>query len=320
MHASAIGYVDLCELDTAVAQAFAEAALELIERHACLDDIIAIGSHGQTLFHHPNGEYANSLQIGNPSVIAQRTGIDTVADFRRADIACGGQGAPLLPALHQQLFGHATATRAVLNLGGIANLTVLPANTSVPSLGFDTGPANTLLDAWTLKCLGKRMDQDAEWSQGGQILAAPLAAMLADPYFALAPPKSTGVEYFNLHWLEDVVADLGRLDERDVARTLVRLSALTAANATNATQADELFVVGGGAHNPLLMRDLKECSQARVTPARDAGVDVDHLEAMAFAWFASYHLERRGAIAPALTGAHRAVVLGGLYPGKSPSR
>ena len=315
MHSTSIDYAELCELDTAVAEAFAVAALKLSAQRPENEQIVAIGSHGQTLFHHPTATHPNSLQIGNPSVIAQRTGIDTVADFRRADIARGGQGAPLLPALHQRLFGHATTTRAVLNLGGIANITVLPAGSAAPSFGFDTGPANTLLDAWVLHWLGEPLDEDARWSQGGQVVSTILDTLLADPYFAKQPPKSTGVEYFNMAWLRQAVPSLEQHDARDVARTLVLVSALSAANAVNATDARELYAVGGGAHNPLMMSDLKAHCRARVRPAHAAGVDVDYLEAMAFAWFARCYLDGHAAMSPTVTGASQPVVLGGLYPG-----
>lgn len=315
MHDTRIDFVELCELDTAVAESFACAALEIGARAPAGEDIVAIGSHGQTLFHHPYAKYPNSLQIGNPSVIAQRTGIDTVADFRRADIAQGGQGAPLLPALHQQLFGHPSTTRAVLNLGGIANLTLLPAGTIAPSLGFDTGPANTLLDAWVSQCLGLPMDEGAQWARGGQVIASVRDVLLGDPYFSQAPPKSTGVEYFNLAWLHRTVPTLGQHDARDIARTLVQVSALSAAHAANETDAKELYVVGGGAHNPLLMSELDEYCRAQVKPAHAAGVDVDYLEGMAFAWFAKCHLERYTVMSPTLTGANQPVILGGLYPG-----
>ena len=315
VHARGIEFTELCELDTLVGRAFADANNELLRAHGVTpDSVAAIGSHGQTIFHHPDVEDANSLQIGNANIIAELTGIATVADLRRRDIAAGGQGAPLLPALHAKMLFDASTMRGILNLGGIANLTVLdPAKPSTP-LGFDTGPANTLMDAWIQSQQpGAAFDRNGNWARSGNINEPLLARWLADPYFARPTPKSTGVDYFNPAWMSRALDGLN-IAPVDVQRTLTRLTAQTAADAAVPFSLEEIWVVGGGAHNQLLLEDLALLSNARVASASTLGIDVDYLEAIAFAWFAHCHIEGLSVIPTSTTGARRQTVAGALYP------
>lgn len=301
-------------LDVEIGYQFADAASHLLEQSDTPATAVrAIGSHGQTLRHRPGGNYPFTLQAGDPTVIAERCRIDVVADFRRADVAAGGQGAPLLPALHAMLLAVRGRTRVVLNLGGIANITVLAADGSVR--GFDTGPANSLLDGWCQRHVGEPFDRDGAFGAGGRVLPGLLGAMLADPYFALPPPKSTGREYFHLEWLA-AQAPLSSLNPADVQATLLELTARSVANAVEeyATTADEVIVCGGGVHNPLLMRRLGELLAPRALHSTaDLGIDPDFLEATAFAWLARQRLLRLPGNLPAVTGARGPRVLGAIY-------
>lgn len=304
----------LGRLDVEIAHGFAEAALELLERSGTPASAVrAIGSHGQTLRHRPGGDYPFTLQLGDPSVIAERCGIDVVADFRRADIAAGGQGAPLLPAVHAMLLARPGHVRVVLNLGGIANITVLGADGSV--LGFDTGPANGLLDAWCLRQRGESFDRDGRYAASGQADQALLAQLLNDPYFALAPPKSTGREYFHLDWLATHLR-LAALQPADVQATLLELTArsIAAAITQHAPDAGEVLACGGGVHNGALMRRLTELLAPRALLSTSRyGVDPDFLEATAFAWLARQRLLGLPGNLPSVTGARGPRVLGAIY-------
>ncbi|CAM1000362.1 anhydro-N-acetylmuramic acid kinase [Rhodanobacter sp. Root179] len=304
----------LGRLDVEIAHGFAEAALELLKRSGTPASAVrAIGSHGQTLRHRPGGDYPFTLQLGDPSVIAERCGIDVVADFRRADIAAGGQGAPLLPAVHAMLLARPGYARVVLNLGGIANITVLGADGSV--LGFDTGPANGLLDAWCLRQRGESFDRDGRYAASGQADEALLAQLLDDPYFALAPPKSTGREYFHLDWLATHLR-LAALQPADVQATLLELTArsVAAAITQHASDAREVLACGGGVHNGALMRRLTELLAPRALLSTSRyGVDPDFLEATAFAWLARQRLLGLPGNLPSVTGARGPRVLGAIY-------
>ncbi|MEO8778842.1 MAG: anhydro-N-acetylmuramic acid kinase [Rhodanobacter sp.] len=301
-------------LDVQIGHQFADATMHLLEHcHTATSAVRAIGSHGQTLRHRPGGDYPFTLQLGDPSVIAERCRIDVVADFRRADMAAGGQGAPLLPALHAMLLHAPGCTRAVLNLGGIANITVLEADGRVR--GFDTGPANGLLDAWCQLQRGEPFDRDGAFAHSGQILPGLLEALLADPYFALPPPKSTGREYFHLGWLAEH-APVATFEPADVQATLLELTARSVANAVaqHAPGADEVLVCGGGVHNPGLMQRLEEVLAPRsLCSTAEHGVDPDFLEATAFAWLARQRLLKLPGNLPAVTGARGPRVLGAIY-------
>lgn len=287
-----------------------------LQAHASLParDIAAIGAHGQTVRHRPDLGY--TVQLNAPALLAELTGIDVVADFRSRDVAAGGQGAPLVPPFHAAVFG-ARQGRAVLNLGGIANVTLLVPGQ--PPRGFDTGPANVLLDGWCQRHLGRAYDTDGRWAASGQVLAPLLEQLIAsEPWFALPPPKSTGRDLFNLRWLDDRLAafDGPTPAAQDVQATLLRLTARTVANAIDAAGADvrELYVCGGGAHNPGLMRELAYCLQRPVHPTDALGVPAQQVEALAFAWLAQAFLARRPAGLPSVTGARGPRILGALYP------
>ncbi|HEX7370372.1 MAG TPA: anhydro-N-acetylmuramic acid kinase [Rhodanobacteraceae bacterium] len=300
-------------LDTAIGEYFANAALALLH-DASIDarEVAAIGSHGQTVCHRPSGPHPFTLQIGDPNVIAARTGITTVADFRRADVAAGGQGAPLLPALHAAVLADASTPRAVLNLGGIANLTLLVPGK--PVIGFDTGPANCLLDAWSLRTRGLLRDEGGAWARSGRVDSALLARLFDDPYFAAAPPKSTGREVFNLDWLDARLPQ--SLAPEDIQATLLQLSSRSIANAlrTNAPEIHEIYACGGGVHNAVLMDALcAELPDAKVTSTAALGLDPDFVEAVGFAWLARARLENRPGNLPSVTGARGPCVLGGVY-------
>jgi anhydro-N-acetylmuramic acid kinase len=300
-------------LDARIGACFAEAARALLQR-ARTDpaEVRAVGSHGQTLRHRPYADPRFTLQLGDPNLITESLRITTVADFRRADFAAGGQGAPLLPVFHAALFGRAEATRVVLNLGGIANLTVLRADGSV--LGFDIGPANGLLDAWCALHTGQAFDRDGAFAARGQVDHALLARLLDDDYFRGVPPKSTGREHFHLGWLRARLAPEPKPE--DVQATLVELTARSVADAVQAHAGDsrEMLACGGGVHNALLMHALDSALAPRcVRSTGEFGVDPDYVEAMAFAWLARERLAGRPGSLPSVTGAKGSRVLGGIY-------
>jgi anhydro-N-acetylmuramic acid kinase len=308
---------DIGRLDTAVGKCFAAAANEVLDSaHVRREDIVAIGSHGQTLRHHPNGKLPYTMQVGDPNIIASQTGITVVADFRRADLAVGGQGAPLAPAFHKWLFADNSANRAVLNLGGIANVTIIPVGDG-PVVGFDTGPANILLDAWIRKHLGRDYDQDGSWAAHGKPAEQLLDALLQDNYFSLMPPKSTGFEYFNLAWLESKVAKSATVpSHQDVQATLVELTCRSVSEALrrHAPTTSEIFVCGGGIHNlHLCVRLAANLPGVRIDSTAVHGLDPDWVEASAFAWLAKCRIEGVPGNLPSVTGASRPAVLGGVY-------
>lgn len=302
------------DLDQMTAACFRDAANELLE-DAGLDAtaITAIGSHGQTLRHRPDAVHPFTMQIGDPSVIAQGTGITTIGDFRSADMALGGQGAPLTPLFHDWLLREPGSNRVVLNIGGIANVTILPGDES-DTTGFDTGPGNTLLDAWIAEHLGKSFDRDGAWAAGGTVNDDLLGRLLADPYFATAPPKSTGFEYFNPHWLKSAGAT--ELEPVDVQATLCAVTAGSIATAilTFAGEPSDVFVCGGGIHNNELMRRLAATLPGiRIASTATVGLDPDWVEAVAFAWLAMRTTQDLPGNLPSVTGASRAAVLGATY-------
>jgi anhydro-N-acetylmuramic acid kinase len=273
--------------------------------------IRAIGCHGQTLRHRPERGY--TIQIGNAALLAELTGIRVVADFRARDIAAGGQGAPLAPAFHAAVFADPAEDRAVLNLGGIANLTFLPRAGAV--IGFDSGPGNSLLDLWAARHLGQSHDAGGAWAAAGRVLADLLERLLQEPYFALPPPKSTGRDLFNEAWLRK--AFRGGEEPQAVQATLLELTACSAAAAASAhcRGARRLIVCGGGAKNDALVRRLADLvAPALLEPSSRHGIDPQLVEAMAFAWLAKQALEGRPGNLPSVTGARGPRVLGTVYP------
>ncbi|CAN7180345.1 anhydro-N-acetylmuramic acid kinase [Pseudoxanthomonas sp. LjRoot168] len=302
-------------LDARIAIAFADAALSLLQAAGVpRGRVRAIGSHGQTVRHRPHAEPPFTWQLGDGNVIAERSGMTTVADFRRRDVAAGGQGAPLMPAFHAALLGSTHEDRAVLNLGGIANFTLLPGAGDVR--GFDTGPANALMDAWCERHTGHAYDADGAFAASGQVDAALLARLLAEPWFAAPPPKSTGREHFHLDWLQARL-DGNSVSNEDVQATLLDLTARTVADALQMTQPDtrRVLVCGGGVRNPVLMARLAAyMPQAVVESTATHGLDPDYVEAMGFAWLARETLAGRPGNLPAVTGASGRRVLGTVYP------
>ncbi len=306
---------DLAELDHEVAVLYALAVKKLLQlADVSASRIRAIGSHGQTIYHHPEGENPNSLQIGDPSFIAERTGIDVVADFRRHDMAAGGQGAPLVPAFHASVFRDFKTNRVILNLGGIANITVLPASHDGPVSGFDTGPANTLLDLWASRHINVSFDKNGDWASTGTINSKLLTQMLGDPYFKKSPPKSTGREYFNLDWLERYKVD--DYPPEEVQATLCELTALTVANAVKhyAGGTKEVYICGGGVHNTFQVSRLQEALPTiKLASTESLGLLPDWIEATAFAWLTQQTIMQRKGNITTVTGARREVPLGGIY-------
>lgn len=310
---------DIETLDQQFAQASSEAVHQLLTRASIrASQIAAIGSHGQTVFHNPAGMPPVSVQIGNARQIAEATGIQTVGNFRQADIDAGGQGAPLACAYHERLFRNEQENRAIVNLGGIANITLLPADRSLDITGFDTGPANTLSDAWIRKYQGLDFDRNGVWAQTGTVNLDLLNLMLEDPYFKQLPPKSTGREKFNLVWLQHMLDQCEEpVTEKDVQATLAELTAQSIAQAikTQAPSTSRILLCGGGSYNTCLVSRLEHAVQdIPVEGTRAYGVSEKWLEAMAFAWLARRTLEGKPGNIPSVTGASKKVVLGDLYP------
>jgi anhydro-N-acetylmuramic acid kinase len=297
-----------------IARQSAAAVQAILSRQQLIaKQITAIGSHGVTIRHMP--EAGMTWQIGNPSLLAELTGIDVIADFRNSDIAAGGQGAPLVPAFHQTMFGQINQPTVVLNLGGIANISVL--KNGEPLVGFDTGPANTLLDSWCQKHTTNAFDKNGDWAQTGQCIKSLLDALLQADYFSQPWPKSTGKERFNLAWLDEYLDDLGLQEAKpeDIQRTLIDLTARSAAEAISAfLSSGQVVVCGGGARNGLLMSCLREqLNGIKVTTSDEFGLSGDDLEAMAFAWLAYCRINSIKAGLPEVTGAKHATVLGAWH-------
>jgi anhydro-N-acetylmuramic acid kinase len=303
-------------LDTELGEWFARAANALLEKEKIpAQQLRAIGSHGQTIRHRPNNPHPFSWQIADPNVIAARTGVTVVADFRRRDLALGGQGAPLVPAFHRAVFSDPNESRAVVNIGGIANVTLLPMDQS-PVTGFDTGPGNVLLDIWSSRQLKQSHDADGAFAATGHVDTDLLHALLADAYFTAPPPKSTGREHFNAAWLDRHLQHT-RVSAQDVMATLVELSAQSILDAIlhHAVHTARVLVCGGGTHNRYLMQRLESLfGESRVASTEQYGIHPDWVEAMAFAWLAHETLENRPGNLPDVTGASRATVLGAIYP------
>ncbi|MEJ2463813.1 MAG: anhydro-N-acetylmuramic acid kinase [Candidatus Thiodiazotropha sp.] len=306
------------ELDRRVGLAFAAAVQALLDKAGIeAGRITAIGSHGQTVRHRPSASHPFTLQIGDPNTLAEETGITTVGDFRRRDMAAGGEGAPLVPAFHEAMFRTAGSPRVVLNLGGIANITCLPPLNEGEVTGYDTGPANTLLDGWIRRHRELAYDDRGDWAGSGQLIDPLLQHLLDDPYFTLRPPKSTGTEYFNLAWLDARLPE-EPLPAADIQRTLAELTARSIADAIRREgfEQSEVLVCGGGTHNRFLLQRLS-CllPQARIDTTASKGLSPDWIEAMAFAWLARQTLSGFSGNLPSVTGARRAVPLGAIYPG-----
>lgn len=308
----------ITRLDAVLGQLFAGAVNDLLDAARIEAGAVrAIGSHGQTVLHLPSGPYPRTLQIADPARIAVLTGITTVADFRRNDIAAGGQGAPLACAFHAWRFRDPDADRVVLNLGGMANITLLPADPDLEVTGFDTGPGNVLMDGWIRYHLGHDYDQNGQWAASGRCHEPLLSALLSDPYFSKAPPKSTGRDDFNLDWLSArMSAKDYSIGTADVQATLLELTArsISAAITVHAATTRQVLVCGGGVHNHRLIQRLVELlPQRTVVATNDFGIDANAVEALTFAWLAKCRMENRPANLPGVTGASRPVLLGAIY-------
>ncbi len=307
---------DVVALDHALGMVFADAIKQLLAATGIEPQAVAaIGSHGQTIYHQPDSAHPTSVQIGDPNIISSMTQITTVTDFRRMDMANGGQGAPLASAFHQYQFQQQDKTIVVLNIGGMANITLLSKHNII--MGFDTGPGNVLLDDWIGQHQAVAYDQNGTWAGTGKSCDALLTALLSDPYFELAAPKSTGRDYFNLQWLRAYQAKIDvALAPQDVQATLLQLtiSTITTAIKQLATTVDEVLVCGGGAYNGLLIAELeKNLKPIALTTTALYGLSPACIEAVTFAWLAKQRMDKQPINLSAITGANKPVLLGGVY-------
>ncbi len=279
------------------------------EKELKAEDITAIGLHGQTLWHETQSEFPFSMQLGDASTVVANTDIKVVADFRSMDVANGGQGAPFAPAFHQEMFCDLDERVAVLNIGGMANITLLGDKLQ----GWDTGCGNVLLDMWVQKCKGVPYDRDGEFARSGEINQDLLNAMLKDEYFTKFPPKSTGREYFNETWFASHLPIFNSIRDEDIQRTLLELTAKTIANDVINSDTELLIVCGGGTKNSFLIQRISELCKIKVMPSDKFGVSSEFMEAMAFAWFAYKRVHREEVKLSSVTGAKKDSILGGIY-------
>ncbi|NOR80778.1 MAG: anhydro-N-acetylmuramic acid kinase [Methyloprofundus sp.] len=312
----AVSLADYGELDTELGLLYSAACLNLLQQAKVDASLIkAIGSHGQTLYHAPNSKNPFTLQIGDANIISQKTGITTIADFRRRDIAAGGQGAPLVPAFHQAIFHSLTENRVIVNIGGIANLSILPKDVQKHSIGFDTGPGNTLMDYWISQHKNDIYDKGGAWAATGKVQVQLLKQLKDEPYFSASPPKSTGTDFFSANWLTKKLATLPAYPPEDVQRTLCQLTAETIIDAVLkfAPETNKVLICGGGTHNKTLINTLRQRLSIPIASTETEGVHPDQVEAMAFAWLAKQTLQGLTGNLPEVTGAKEAVILGGIY-------
>jgi anhydro-N-acetylmuramic acid kinase len=311
-----ISLENLGKIDNQIGRAFADAINALLAHsQLAATQITAVGSHGQTIFHQPLGDHRFSTQIGDPNIIAELTGITTISDFRRRDMAAGGQGAPLAPLFHQHFFHNSDLFRCVVNIGGMSNITLLNNAHGATPRGYDTGPGNVLMDAWIQQERGVRFDNSGSWAASGELDEALLKHLLDEPYFSLPSPKSTGRELFNMAWLQTRLANVAHpVSAADVQRTLMELTALTITRSLNTPVPSELIVCGGGAHNHALLQRLQHfLPDTRVLGSDDCGLSADWVEAVTFGWLACQTLNRQAIDSRDLTGARHPVIMGGVY-------
>lgn len=303
----------LGEVDHQFALACAQAVNTLLQNENInATEVTAIGSHGQTIYHSPETQYAFTQQIGDGNLIAAKTQIACVADFRRMDMAYGGQGAPLVPAFHQALFAQENIQRVILNIGGIANISIL--NGTEHAFGYDTGPGNMLMDAWVHLHHQQPFDKDAWFARAGEINHTLLSSLLSDAYFALPSPKSTGRERFNLTWLQQKLLT-PKISPEDIQRTLLEFTAITICDQIKQqSDACDVYVCGGGALNPLLMKRLNDLMPEHTVQTTEAlAINPMYVEAVAFAWLAEQRILEKTVPLKAVTGARRDAILGGVY-------
>jgi len=306
---------DLGCLHTELGELYSKAIMALLNNtKISAKKVIAIGNHGQTIYHLPEGKFPFTMQIGNAAVIAARTGIDVIADFRSIDMAFGGQGAPLVPAFHAAVFAKKNKNVAVVNIGGMSNVTLIPASGKVS--GFDTGPGNVLMDLWIQAHKRQAYDKNGSWAKSGQVHPQLLTALLAEAFFKQKPPKSTGRELFNTEWLKSKLVKFKNLAAEDVQATLLELTAqsITMALKLARFKADGLFICGGGAYNQALLQRIKTLNPGTyVDTTNKLGIEPSWVEAMAFAWLAKQTVEGKPGNLPSVTGAKQACVLGAKY-------
>ena len=307
--------VDTCELNTELGVLYANCINNCLAQYNIANkQVRGIGLHGQTVAHQPHAKYPYSRQLGSASVVAHKTGITTVADFRNMDICAGGEGAPLVPAFHSWVFKQSDKNLAVLNIGGIANITIIPSADKSKVLGFDTGPGNCLSDDWTGKNLNKSYDRNGLWAKSGKVNLTLLNAMLKDEYFSRSEPKSTGREYFNLDWLARF--SLGDYNPEDIQATVLELVAIIIVDAIKKYPIDEALICGGGIHNKFLFEKLEDKLQPlSLLSTASKGIDPDMVEAVAFAWLARQTINSKPGNLPSVTGARKPVILGAIYQG-----
>ena len=308
---------EVAELDHQLGHLFAKAVKSLLkEANIAADKIAAIGSHGQTIFHNPDGKHTNSIQIADPNIICAATGITTVADFRRMDLAFAGQGAPLASAFHQYQFQQENKSLVILNIGGIANITLLPSDGN-NVIGFDTGPGNGLLDDWMQLNKSEEFDKDSRWALSGKEIPELLKDLLNDQYFSQVAPKSSGRDYFNLDWLRKYLSKYdSELKAEDVQATLLKLSVISISDAIMnvACDYDEVLLCGGGAYNPVFLTLIQELlPKLKVSTTTDYGFAPNCIEAITFAWLAKQRLENKTGNIPSVTGARSKTLLGAIY-------
>lgn len=311
-----ISLIELGETDIALGRLFASAVNQLLAKCAVSNqEILAIGSHGQTIKHYPFGENRFTTQIGDPNTIALLTGICTIADFRRKDMAAGGQGAPLAPLFHQSFFADLEGRRAILNLGGIANVSLLR-HDELPLLGFDTGPSNVLMDSWIEAKQELPFDKDGEWARSGTVSEDLLTLLLEEPYLQRSAPKSTGRELFNAAWLGEKLSHFEEVADVDVQATLLEFTARSIANSVNwqDEQIVALYVCGGGANNVYLMERLQQLiAPIPVASSAEAKLDPQWVESMTFAWFARNAWYGDPVDTRSVTGAQQVCIHGAIY-------
>tara|TARA_R110002167_G_scaffold262020_3_gene468719 strand:- start:878 stop:2002 length:1125 start_codon:yes stop_codon:yes gene_type:complete len=284
------------------------------------ESVSAIGFHGQTIRHHPESEYAFSTQVGCASTLAHHTKITTITDFRMADIAAGGQGAPLVPAFHQSAFKSQNENRLIINIGGIANITCIPADLNKTTSGFDTGPGNTLLDEWIFTQQRKDFDRNGDWARTGETIPKLLNTMMNDNYITRAAPKSTGKEYFNLSWLNKQLENFPNSKPEDIQRTLVEFTSNSICDNVQSILKNQresptsIYLCGGGINNTLLIDTLKsQLPELKVSSTSELGIHPQLVEASAFAWLASRTTSGLAGNLKEVTGAHQDKILGGIY-------
>lgn len=308
-----VSLMDLGELNALLGNLYADAVLSALSKNNISpNNIIAIGNHGQTIFHSTNTENKFSLQIGDSSIVATRTGIPCICDFRSSDIAMGGEGAPLSAGFHEYMFKSGYKNRIILNLGGIANITVLNNNIT---FGYDTGPANTLIDNWINKIFNKNYDNNGDWARSGNLNSDLLESLLSEPYFNKSYPKSSGRELFNLEWLNNHLQK-NSLDipPEDIQRTLTELTAKSIWLAIKTHKIHEIYICGGGYKNKFLIERIKSyCPNLKIYTTKKLGIDPEYVESICFAWLAFQYLNKRPGNIPTVTGAKIATILGCKY-------